>query len=63
MNAAIAKYIESSQVLPSEHRTLWKLALAYERRRDWPHAAETLTRPVELAPAFAIYCTVWAKSS
>lgn len=52
---AIQKYLLANRLYPAEHRILWKLAAAYERREEWPQVAEVLARAVELAPNFANY--------
>jgi tetratricopeptide (TPR) repeat protein len=55
VDSAIRNYTRAAALYPAEHRILWKLALAYERKEDWPRMIATLTRAVELAPQFAHY--------
>jgi len=55
VEGAIQKYEQAVQLDPSNHRILWKLAVAYEKKEDWEKMASTLSRAVQIAPAFANY--------
>lgn len=52
---AIQKYEQAVQLAPNNHRILWKLAIAYEKKEDWDKLASTLARAVGIAPEFATY--------
>jgi tetratricopeptide (TPR) repeat protein len=52
---AIERYTEASELLPQDHRILWKLAVAYEKTEDWERMAEVTQRAADLAPQFANY--------
>jgi tetratricopeptide (TPR) repeat protein len=52
---AIAKYEQAVQLDPTNHRILWKLAAAYEKKEDWDKMASTLSRATSMAPDFATY--------
>lgn len=54
---AISKYQQALQLDPSNHRIIWKLAKAYEKKEQWDKMASTLSRAVSVAPGFANY---WA---
>ncbi len=54
---AISQYQQALQLDPTNHRILWKLAKAYEKKEDWDKMASTLSRAVQVAPSFANY---WA---
>jgi tetratricopeptide (TPR) repeat protein len=52
---AIALYEQAIQLDPTNHRILWKLATAYEKKEDWDKMASTLSRATNTAPDFANY--------
>jgi tetratricopeptide (TPR) repeat protein len=52
---AIQLYEQAVQLDPTEHRILWKLANAYEKKEDWDKMASTLSRATQVAPDFANY--------
>lgn len=54
---AISLYQQALQLDPTNHRILWKLSKAYEKKEDWDKMASTLSRAVQVAPSFANY---WA---
>ena len=43
VEGAISKYEQATQLDPTNHRILWKLAKAYERKEDWDKVASTAT--------------------
>jgi tetratricopeptide (TPR) repeat protein len=55
VEGAIQKYEQAAQLDPSNHRILWKLAVAHEKKEDWEKMAGTLSRAVQVAPDFANY--------
>lgn len=55
VEGAIQKYEQAIQLDPTNHRILWKLAKAYEKKEDWDKLASTLARAVQVAPDFANY--------
>jgi tetratricopeptide (TPR) repeat protein len=55
VEGAIQKYEQAVQLDPSNHRILWKLAQAYEKKEDWDKLASTAARAVQAAPEFASY--------
>jgi tetratricopeptide (TPR) repeat protein len=55
VEGAIQKYEQAIQLAPTNHRILWKLAVAYEKKEDWDKLASTLARAVQVAPEFATY--------
>ena len=52
---AITKYEQAVQLDPTNHRLLWKLAAAYEKKEDWDKLASTTSRATQVAPDFATY--------
>ena len=52
---AVQKYEQAIQLDPTNHRILWKLAAAYEKKEDWDKMASTLARATQVAPDFATY--------
>jgi len=58
VEGAIQKYEQAIDLDPTNHRILWKLANAYEKKEDWDKMASTLSRAVQVAPDFANY---WEK--
>jgi tetratricopeptide (TPR) repeat protein len=55
VEGAIQKYEQAIQLDPTNHRILWKLASAYEKKEDWDKMASTLSRSVQVAPDFGNY--------
>jgi tetratricopeptide (TPR) repeat protein len=55
VEGAIEKYEQALQLDPSNHRIIWKLATAYEKKEDWDKMASTLSRAVQVAPDYANY--------
>ena len=55
VEGAIQKYEQALQLDPTNHRILWKLAVAYEKKEDWDKMASTLARAVQVAPDVANY--------
>jgi tetratricopeptide (TPR) repeat protein len=55
VEGAIQKYEQAIQLDPTNHRILWKLAGAYEKKEDWDKMASTLQRAVQVAPEYANY--------
>ncbi len=55
VEGAIQKYEQAVQLDPTNHRIVWKLAKAYEKKEDWDKMASSLSRAVQIAPDFANY--------
>jgi tetratricopeptide (TPR) repeat protein len=55
VEGAIQKYEQAVQLDPTNHRIIWKLAVAYEKKEDWDKLASTLARAVQVAPQYANY--------
>jgi tetratricopeptide (TPR) repeat protein len=55
VEGAIQKYEQAKQLDPTNHRILWKLAKAYEKKEDWDRMATTLSVASQQAPEFANY--------
>jgi tetratricopeptide (TPR) repeat protein len=55
VEGAIQKYEQAIQLDPTNHRILYKLAVAYEKKEEWDKLASTLARAVQVAPEFANY--------
>jgi tetratricopeptide (TPR) repeat protein len=55
VETAIQKYEQAVQLDPTNHRILWKLAAAYEKKEDWDKMSSTLSRATSMAPDFATY--------
>ncbi len=55
IDEAISKYEQATQLDPSNHRILWKLATAYQKKEAWDKVASTLARAEKVAPTFANY--------
>lgn len=55
IDEAISKYEQATQLDPSNHRILWKLATAYQKKEAWDKVASTLQRAQKAAPTFANY--------
>jgi tetratricopeptide (TPR) repeat protein len=47
LEEAISKYEQAAKLDPDNHRILWKLALAYHKKEDWPHVASTCAKAEE----------------
>ncbi|HRG95065.1 MAG TPA: tetratricopeptide repeat protein [Polyangiaceae bacterium] len=52
---AISKYEQATNLDPTNHRILWKLALAYTKKEAWDKVASTCKRAEAVAPTFANY--------
>jgi tetratricopeptide (TPR) repeat protein len=55
LDDAISKYEQATQLDPSNHRILWKLALAYHKKEAWADDALTCAKAQKVAPTFANY--------
>ncbi|MBN1609971.1 MAG: tetratricopeptide repeat protein [Polyangiaceae bacterium] len=55
VEGAIQKYEQATQLDPTNHRILHKLANAYEKKEDWEKMASTMARAAQVAPDFASY--------
>jgi tetratricopeptide (TPR) repeat protein len=55
VEGAIQKYEQARQLDPTNHRILWKLAKAYEKKEDWEKLSSTLAAAMQQAPTFANY--------
>ena len=55
VEGAIQKYEQAIQLDPANHRILWKLATAHERKEDWEKLSATLAKATQVAPDFANY--------
>lgn len=55
LDGAISKYEQAVNLDPTNHRILWKLALAYTKKENWPKVAETCAKAERLAPKHANY--------
>jgi tetratricopeptide (TPR) repeat protein len=55
LDEAISKYEQATALDPSNHRILWKLALAYHKKEDWAKDAATCAQAEKVAPTFATY--------
>jgi tetratricopeptide (TPR) repeat protein len=55
LDDAISKYEQATQLDPTNHRILWKLALAYHKKEDWAKDASTCAQAEKVAPTFANY--------
>src|SRR5215472_12454010 len=47
LEEAISKYEQAVKLDPDNHRILWKLALAYHKKEDWPKVASTCAKAEE----------------
>jgi tetratricopeptide (TPR) repeat protein len=54
-DGAVNKYEQATRMDPTNHRIMFKLALAYRKKEDWEKVASTLARAVQIAPKFANY--------
>jgi tetratricopeptide (TPR) repeat protein len=55
VDGAISKYEQAIQLDPTNHRILFKLAMAYRKKEAWDKVSSTLQRAVTQAPRFANY--------
>ena len=55
LDEAISKYEQATQLDPTNHRILWKLALAYTKKEAWDKVAQTCALAEKQAPDFANY--------
>jgi tetratricopeptide (TPR) repeat protein len=55
LDEAISKYEQATQLDPTNHRILWKLALAYSKKDAWDKVAQTCSLAEKQAPDFANY--------
>jgi len=55
VDGAISKYEQAVTLDPSNHRILYKLAMAYRKKEAWDKVASTLARATAVAPKFANY--------
>ncbi len=55
IDGAISKYEQASNLDPTNHRILWKLALAYTKKEQWDKVATTCSKAEKAAPKFANY--------
>ena len=55
IDEAISKYEQASQLDPTNHRILWKLAKAYEKKEVWDKCGQTAKKAQTLAPSYANY--------
>jgi tetratricopeptide (TPR) repeat protein len=52
---AISKFEQATQLDPTNHRILWKLALAYTKKEEWDKVGQTCALAEKQAPDFANY--------
>lgn len=55
LDTAISKYEQATNLDPTNHRILWKLALAYTKKEAWDKVATTCARAEKIAPKHANY--------
>ena len=55
IDEAISKYEQATQLDPTNHRILWKLTKAYEKKEQWDKVSQTAQKAQKLAPTFANY--------
>src|SRR5688572_12107107 len=55
MDGAISKYEQAANLDPSNHKILWKLALAYTKQEKWDKVATTCSKAEKIAPKHANY--------
>ncbi|MDB4993100.1 MAG: domain protein putative component of TonB system [Myxococcaceae bacterium] len=53
LDDAISKYEQATTLDPTNHRILWKLATAYQKKEAWDKVTTTLTKAQKLAPTYA----------
>ncbi|WP_394827190.1 tetratricopeptide repeat protein [Pendulispora albinea] len=55
IDEAISKYEQATNLDPTNHRIMWKLATAYQKKEAWDKVASTCSRAEKLAPKHANY--------
>jgi tetratricopeptide (TPR) repeat protein len=55
VEGAIGKYETAVQMDPTNHRIMYKLAMAYKKKEVWDKEAATLARATQVAPKYANY--------
>ncbi|HEY8073004.1 MAG TPA: tetratricopeptide repeat protein [Labilithrix sp.] len=55
VDTAISKYEQASNLDPTNHRILWKLALAYAKKERWSDVSTTCSKAEKIAPKHANY--------
>jgi tetratricopeptide (TPR) repeat protein len=55
LDEAVSKYEQAAKLDPSNHRILWKLALAYHKKEAWSDDALACSQAEKVAPTFANY--------
>ncbi len=55
LDGAISKYEQATNLDPTNHRILWKLALAYTKKEAWDKVATTCAKATKIAPSHANY--------
>lgn len=55
VDEAISKYEQATQLDPQNHRILWKLANAYQKKQQWDKVALTCSKAEKLSPTHANY--------
>src|SRR6266576_2554051 len=55
VDGAISKYEQAAQLDPTNHRILYKLAMAYKKKEAWEKVSSTMAHASTLAPKFANY--------
>ena len=55
VDGAISKYEQAVTLDPTNHRILFKLAMAQRKKEAWDKVASTLGRATQIAPSFANY--------
>src|SRR5690606_6168837 len=55
IDGAISKYEQATNLDPTNHRILGKLATAYQKKEQWDKVASTCAKAEKLAPTFANY--------
>lgn len=55
LDGAISKYEQATNLDPSNHKILWKLALAYTKKEAWDKVATTCARAEKIAPTYGNY--------
>ncbi len=55
IDTAISKYEQATNLDPTNHRILWRLGKAYEKKEAWDKVATTMAKAEKVAPKFANY--------
>jgi tetratricopeptide (TPR) repeat protein len=55
LDGAISKYEQAANLDPMNHRILYKLGLAYQKKEQWDKVASTMARAEKVAPKHANY--------